>query len=77
MKDIVKSLSLKIEFVFVTGLSFGYFILGSIAYYITPLNSAPITQSHISSFIIYEAVILSVVLWFLKQRGWMYSDFKL
>jgi membrane protease YdiL (CAAX protease family) len=77
MKDTIKTLSTKIEFIFVTGLSFGYFMLSSIAYFITPPSSAPITQNHISSLIIYEATILFVVLWFLKQRGWIYNDFKL
>lgn len=77
MKDMIKSLSLKAEFALVIGISFGYFILGSLVYVLSPRSSAPITQRHMVSLIFYEAAVLSAVLWFLKQRGWAFDDFKL
>jgi len=77
MKDKIISLSLRVEFVVVIGLAFGNFILGSIAFVLAHPSSAPITENHLLFLIIYEPIILLVVYWFLKQRGWKLSDFKL
>jgi uncharacterized protein len=77
MKHIIASLSIKTEFILVIGFSFGYFILGSIFYVLAPPTSAPITGNHLLSLIIFEPIILVVVFWFLKQRGWVLDDLKL
>lgn len=61
----------------VIGLAFGYFILSSISQVFAPPGSAPITENYLLFLIIYEPIILLAVFWFLKQRGWLFADFKL
>ena len=55
MKEIIKELSLKAEFIFVTGISFGYFILGSVIYFFGPYQ-AQVTGGHLWLAIIYIKV---------------------
>lgn len=76
MKDIIKALSLKVEFIFVTGIAFGYFILGSICYIFSPYP-AQITGDHLWFLVIYEPIILYIIYWFLKQREWSFYKLKI
>ncbi|MBI5847905.1 MAG: CPBP family intramembrane metalloprotease [Nitrospirae bacterium] len=73
----IKALSIRAEFILVTVFSFGYFSLSSIIYFIMPRNTAPITQNHLASLTVVEVVMLALVLWFLKERGWEFADFKI
>ena len=72
MKEIIKELSLKAEFIFVTGISFGYFILGSVIYFFAPYQ-AKVTGNHLWFLVFYEPIILCIVYWFLKQREWSFD----
>ncbi len=70
MEEIVKSLSPRAEFVLVVILAFGYLIFGSLVWAIAPGDEAPISEDGLQSLIVYEAVILGLLAWFLRLRGW-------
>lgn len=50
--------------------AFGYFIVASLLALVFPQPSAPINQAHLQFLIVYELVVLSILGWFLHQRGW-------
>lgn len=77
MRDILRALPLTAEFTLVIGISFGYAILGSLAYVWAPPDTAPITEGNLLFLVIYELTVMLVVFWFLKQRDWKFDDFKL
>jgi membrane protease YdiL (CAAX protease family) len=76
MKDIIKALPLKAEFIFVTGIAFGYFILCSISAVFSPYP-AQITGNRLWFLVIYEPIILYIIYWFLKQREWPFENLKI
>lgn len=73
MKEIIKNLSFKEEFVIVVAISFGYSIISSIILFIqgffpTSNSQSSFTNESIVSLIIYELIILTVVIYFLNLR---------
>ncbi len=74
MREYVRALSSKAEFLIVILVSFGYFILSSLLSVLDPGSFAHITEGHLRFLLIYESIVI-VVLWkFLSVRGWHFQQ---
>lgn len=70
MEQYVKKISPRAEFAIVIVVAFGLSMLGSVLSMFTPSASAPISEAHLQSLLIYEAIVIIVLSGFLSMRGW-------
>jgi len=66
----MRTLSARIEFAVVVIGAFGYFILGNILALLDPTPGPPISDTGLRSLVVYEAVVLTALLAFLRFRNW-------
>lgn len=77
MKALIRALPGKAEFTIVVALGFGMFIYASVTTVVAPRTPATFNRAGLSFLLIYELVVLVVILWFLRARGWRLRDFHL
>jgi membrane protease YdiL (CAAX protease family) len=71
MKEFLKALSGRAEFLIVVFGAFGLFVLSNIVLMFNPIGEVPpIDNAQLNSLIVYELIVLAVLGTFLKMRGW-------
>ncbi len=65
-----ENVSPKLEFLIVILAAFGYFCVRSFFSLFSSSREAVITGNHITSLLVYESVVLLILGWFLRKRGW-------
>ncbi|HUO99219.1 MAG TPA: type II CAAX endopeptidase family protein [Rhizomicrobium sp.] len=73
MRNLLKSLPLGAEFIFVISVAFGGSILGSLFMAIRPPSGAPVTEPHLWGLILNEVVVFGVLGFFLYARDWTFE----
>lgn len=70
VRERIRDLSPRGEFVLVTAVSFAYFIIGSVAFLFSHIRVAKFTTSRTVAAIATEVIILGAVAWILRIRSW-------
>jgi membrane protease YdiL (CAAX protease family) len=70
MGGFVRALSPRAEFAIVVVGAFGVFVLASLIWMFNPPSAAPITEQGLVGLVEHELIVLLVLGWFLRERGW-------